>query len=183
LDINTAIIIPWDAFVRHANRRYRASFLAMFETEVGFLSCEGPLDGNAGCPRGSMVDVEDRKNWPMLDQLHLDHRYDLKVICDAWKGALPPVPTAWDQGIDGELLCHLLFGTRDHPRRFVETRCEISDMWSRNLAFRCAPARHRSQLGEGEGDGGQRQRGRDYCHETGGAHYAHVVTARDLQRV
>jgi hypothetical protein len=52
----------------------------MFETEVGFLSCDGPLDAAvSGCPRGFMVDVENRKNWPMLDQLHLDHRYDLKV--------------------------------------------------------------------------------------------------------
>lgn len=53
------------------------------------LCCEGQLDGNAGCPRGFRVNVEDKNNWPMLDQLHLDHRYDLKVICDAWKGALP----------------------------------------------------------------------------------------------
>tara|TARA_B100000446_G_scaffold22687_1_gene18472 strand:+ start:675 stop:1046 length:372 start_codon:yes stop_codon:yes gene_type:complete len=123
----------------------------------------------------------------MLDQLHLDHCYDLKVIFDAWKGALPLVPTTWDKGIDGGLLCHrLLFGTRDHPRRFVETRCEISDMWRRNLLLSAAPmARHRAQQWEGEGERNKepRQRGRDYRHETGGAHYGHVVTTRDLRRV
>ena len=48
------------------------------------------------------------------------------MTCDMWKAALPPSPAAWDDGVDGGLLCHLLFGvvvSADHGRVMVRFRC------------------------------------------------------------
>ena len=89
-------------------------------------------------------------------------------MCEVWKEALPAAPTSWDDGIDGELLCHLLFGVRDH-----ETRLGEGNKWEANLAFRCAPPRFSVQAGV-------RIRGKDCCHNTGRAHFDHILAVADL---
>ena len=71
-----------------------------------------------------------------LGELHLDHEQDLQITCDMWKAALPPSPAAWDDGINGPLLCHLLFGVRNDPRHGAAM-----------VRFRCGP------LGLGSGAG------------------------------
>jgi hypothetical protein len=76
----------------------------------------------------------DAANW--LAHLHLDHEQDLQITCDMWKAALPPSPVAWDDGINGPLLCHLLFGVRNDPLHGAAM-----------VRFRCGP------LGLGSGAG------------------------------
>jgi hypothetical protein len=53
------------------------------------------------------------------------------VTCDMWVqalAALPSAPATWDDGVDGALLCHLLFSVHDDP-------AEGAAM----LHFRCVP--------------------------------------------
>ena len=102
----------WAAFVAHANAHYRAAFLAALNGPL--LRCIGRVSG-APCPHDTTVDLAapDAANW--LAHLHLDHEQDLQITCDMWKAALPPSPAAWDDGINGPLLCHLLFGVRNDP--------------------------------------------------------------------
>ena len=123
----------WAAFVAHANAHYRAAFLAAFNGPL--LRCVGRVSG-APCPRDATVDLSapDAANW--LAHLHLDHEQDLQITCDMWKAALPPSPAAWDDGINGPLLCHLLFGVRNDPRHGAAM-----------VRFRCGP------LGLGSGAG------------------------------
>jgi hypothetical protein len=48
----------------------------------------------------------------------LDHELDLVVTCDMWVQALAALsraPATWDDGVDGALLCHLLFSVHDDP--------------------------------------------------------------------
>ena len=52
-----------------------------------------------------MVDLCD-----LLEELHLDHEQDLAVTCDMWNRAWLPDSAVWHEGVDGDLLCHLLFG-------------------------------------------------------------------------
>jgi hypothetical protein len=102
----------WAAFVAHANAHYRATFLAAFNGPL--LRCVGRV-GGAPCPRDAAVDLAAPDAANCLAHLHLDHEQDLQITCDMWKAALPPSPAAWDDGINGPLLCHLLFGVRnDH---------------------------------------------------------------------
>ena len=45
--------------------------------------------------------------------LHLDHERPVHLMCARWAKALPAHPASWDDGIDGDALCHDLFGVRD----------------------------------------------------------------------
>ena len=123
----------WAAFVAHANAHYRATFLAAFNGPL--LRCVGRV-GGAPCPRDAAVDLAAPGAANCLAHLHLDHEQDLQITCDMWKAALPPSPAAWDDGINGPLLCHLLFGVRNDPRHGAAM-----------VRFRCGP------LGLGSGAG------------------------------
>ena len=105
----------WAAFVAHANAHYRAAFLAAFNGPL--LRCVGRVSG-APCPRHATVDLAAPDAANCLAHLHLDHEQDLQITCDMWKAALPPLPAAWDDGVNGPLLCHLLFGVRSTARRW-----------------------------------------------------------------
>ena len=124
----------WAAFVAHANAHYRAAFLAAFNGPL--LRCVGRVSG-APCPRHATVDLAAPDAANCLAHLHLDHEQDLQITCDMWKAALPPLPAAWDDGVNGPLLCHLLFGVRNDPLHGAAM-----------VRFRCGPA-----LGLGSGAG------------------------------
>ena len=67
-----------------------------------------------------------------LGLLHLDHEQDVVVTCDLWKRAMPSSPIAWDDGVDGGLLCHLLFSVTANATRGRAM-----------LRFRCGPGASR----------------------------------------
>ena len=114
----------WNAFVAHATTHYKPAFLNAFAPCV--LRCVG---GTAPCPHRYTVDLSAPGADSKLAQLHLDHEQDVQITCDMWRAALPPSPRAWDDGVDGALLCHLLFGV-------AEDRVHGASM----VRFRCGPA-------------------------------------------
>ena len=115
----------WLAFVRHANRHYKAAYVRAFEQRI--LRCAGPIGGGA-CPHAFEVDLGARD--ATLEHLHLDHERPVHLTCAAWSATLPASPRAWDDGIDGGALCHALFGVHDDEEHGA--RC---------LRFRCGPRR------------------------------------------
>ena len=148
----------WAAFVAHANEHHKPAFLAAFGGPSGrretVLRCVGPRDG-APCPAGFEVDLLASEAYDLLERLHLDHEQDVRVTCDLWRRALPAAPAGWDDGVDGGLLCHLLFGVEDSAEH--GPRC---------VRFRCGPPRWG---GAERGDGAT-----PYCHELGLPHYTRV---------
>ena len=113
----------WTAFVAHANSHYKSSFIAAFNKPM--LKCVGPSYGD---PCGFCVDLTSSSAFHMLEHMHLDHEQDVVITCDMWKRALPHNPTSWDEGINRNLLCHLLFGVDDD-----------SEHGPAMLRFRCGP--------------------------------------------
>ena len=110
-----ALGASWKAFVAHAEARYKAAFVAAFRKPV--LRCVGTYHG-APCPRAFEVDLTRASAFATLGQLEFDHEQDLAITCDMWVravAALPRAPARWDDGVDGRLLCHLLFGVRADP--------------------------------------------------------------------
>ena len=75
-----------------------------------------------------------------LANLHLDHKFDLEQVCRAWKQAMPPSLETWHDGVDPEVICHLLFGVLDHPN--AEGGNEI---WKAAVSFRCGQSKSRPQ--------------------------------------
>ena len=124
--------VHWAAFVAHATAHYKPAFLAVFQRRV--LRCVGRY--GRPCPRGFAVELASPVAADALPLLHLDHEQDVQITCDMWRTALPPTPASWDDGVDGALLCHLLFGVAEDP---VHGRSM--------LRFRCGPA----GLGSDEG--------------------------------
>ena len=58
------------------------------------------------------------------------------ITCDMWKRALPPTPRAWDDGVDRDLLCHLLFGVRADPvhgAAMLRFRCRAAPCHKLNM--------------------------------------------------
>ena len=115
----------WLAFVRHADRHYKAAYVRAFEKRI--LRCAGPICGGA-CPHAFEVDLDARD--ATLEHLHLDHERPVHLTCAAWSAQLPDNPRAWDDGVDGGALCHALFGVHDDEEHGA--RC---------LRFRCGPRR------------------------------------------
>ena len=110
----------WDDFVEHANRHYKAAWLAAFAPASGALRCVGLLDGTP-CPHAMTVELGwgGEGAWgacdvctvgEALEQLHLDHERPLHETCRWWIEQLPRAPRTWDDGLDGAALCHDLFG-------------------------------------------------------------------------
>ena len=105
----------WRAFVAHAEVRYKDAYVAAFRAPA--LHCAGTARG-APCPHAFKVDLCAPSAFVTLELLHLDHEQDLDVTCVMWAealAALPHRPASWDEGVDGGLLCHLLFGVRTDP--------------------------------------------------------------------
>ena len=146
----------WDSFVDYATARNRAAFLAAFDPPSHTLHCVGTCNGEA-CRSGFVVDLSSPSSTSKLKHLHLDHEQDLQVTLDMWKNALPLSSlSSWHDGVDKDLLCHLLFGVAEDPA-----------FGPPMLRFRCGP----SHLGSGEG----------YCHQLNMPHYRslrHVASGR-----
>lgn len=155
----------WAAFVKYAEAEHKPAFLRALTPASGVLCCEGKLDGTP-CPKAVSVDlrrVTVAECEEELPRLHMDHTHDVKHICEVWSQALPANPTAWDEGICGPLVAHLLFGTEDH----VLTQCSARAVWRRQISFRCGSVR-----------GVEGQRAADFCHDLERAHYG--LRAADL---
>ena len=115
----------WADFIRHASL-YREAYIASFLRPV--LSCEGGEDGEP-CPHNFRVDMDSPSAASLLECLHLDHEVKVSETCNLWHAQLPANPLSWDDGIDGDELCHSLFGVSDCCGR---ERC---------VRFRCGPRR------------------------------------------
>jgi len=134
------------AFTRHADRHYKPQFIAAFEPDL--LPCVGGRDGEP-CPHKFVVDLTSTCAYRDLECLHMDHEQDVRVTCDMWQRALPKTPVCWDDGVDGGLLCHLLFSVRASAIHGPP-----------GIRFRCGPAVR------GQHDG-------RYCHVLQLPHYEH----------
>ena len=157
----------WAAFVAYANTHFKPAFVAKFGAPMG---CAGPLGHAAPCPNGSKFAVDPTQIAQVegrLATLHLDHRRDLVAVCEAWKAAMPtdrPL-RSWHDGVDPDLVCHLLFGVADHPR--AATASDPS-LWRANVEFRCGASK-------------QHKAG-NFCHQMWGSHdHRHPVTAEMLR--
>lgn len=151
----------WAAFVRFAEAVHKDKFIKSFAPPTGALSCEGTIDG-AACRHGVCIDlrcVSSIECEEALPGLHLEHTHDLSRICRVWSAALPAEPRTWDDGIDGALLVHLLFGVEGHPQR-AACGARLS---GKQLVMRCGD--HRGVKGQAAGD---------FCHDVAGAHYERV---------
>jgi hypothetical protein len=136
----------WQDFLAHATARYKQPFLDAFDPPSATLKCVGRAGGGA-CPHAFEVDLASTLAVRKLEHLHVDHEQDVQIItCDMRRAARPSVPASWDDGIDGVLLCHLLFGVEEDPAHGAPA-----------LRFRCGPSRL--------GDAG-------YCHQLNMAHYS-----------
>ena len=64
------------------------------------------------CPANMVVDFTDANVLAELECLHIDHTYDINLICRTWLDLLPQRPVSWHESIDVEVLCHVLFSNR-----------------------------------------------------------------------
>ena len=85
------------------------------------------------------------------------------MTCDMWVQALaslPRAPSSWDDGVDGALLCHLLFSVRYDPAHGAAM-----------LRFRCGPVP------------GQHGTKTDFCHELSMPHYRGAARRRTQREI
>jgi hypothetical protein len=154
----------WKAVVDFAESKYRPGWDAAFDPPDGLLACCGATDEAAsGCPRGFTVDLRRASAVDLLKCLHLDHEYDVSVVCDVWLSAMPVHVSRWDDGVDRGVLCQLLFGAsaRDGAEACVRFRCGNGNAHARGPV---APTRGRSH----------------FCH-TAFTHRRAAVRAEDLR--
>ena len=154
--------INWAEFVQYAEAEFKDQFFDAFTPTSGVLCCNGKLDGGA-CPKRQIVDLKMISSVQCeeeLAKLHLDHTYDVASICKAWSKALPEEPDAWDDGVCGPLVAHLLFGTEDH----MMAKCDPRPIWRKQLIFRC-----------GNVSGVEGQRAADFCHDVINPHVAYPL--------
>jgi len=130
--IKDALGPHWLDFVQYANTHFRPQWITTFSSP---MHCKGPLEGGQ-CPWNLGVVPTSPDDLHLMQLLHLDHAYALHHICRTWINIIhaQSVPLAsWDQGVDGDLVCQLLFGINDHPN-FLSTG---NTLWKANLQFRC----------------------------------------------
>ena len=154
----------WLEFVKYAEAKHKEPFLDAFTPSSGILCCHGKLDP---CPKELQLDLRSSSSIHCeeeLPKLHLDHTYDVARICQVWSDALPAEPNAWDEGICGQLVAHLLFGTEDHAL------AQCSPIWRQQLVFRCGDTR-----------GVEGQRASDFCHDLLTPHSNHRLEGRDIR--
>ena len=99
----------WQDFVTYATTHYKSNFVDHFATT---MRCCGKIDGQS-CPHAYAVDPWCPADLSKLEGLHLDHSYELSDICKAWKDAIGGRQLrSWDDWVNGDLVCHLLFGVK-----------------------------------------------------------------------
>ena len=52
------------------------------------------------CPANMVVDFTDANVLAELECLHIDHTYDINLICRTWLDLLPQRPVSWHEIID-----------------------------------------------------------------------------------
>jgi hypothetical protein len=125
------------------------------------MKCREKIDGTA-CKHNYHVDSTDPAQLSKLAALHLDHDYDLNAVCTAWREAMPAQLNNWDDGVDGDLICHLLFGVDDHPKATTGDK-----KWKAAVHFRCGTSRVR--------------RKGDFCHDFRHKNQENSLTSTDLR--
>lgn len=152
----------WFEFCKFSSSRWRQKWKKRFRSE---MKCCGTLKGKP-CPYKYGAAPSTQAGLQTLSGLHLDHRIEVAEICKAWKLAVGVSPKTWHEGIDKELLCHLLFGIEEHPR-YLSTK---NDLWKPNLFFRCGNRNDR-----------RRQNGQVFCHDTFSRHSEWRLSPDDLK--
>ena len=92
----------------------------------------------APCPLAFEADLTTPHTFATLELLHLDHEQDVVITCDMWVRAIAALPALgrWDDGVDGGLLCHLLFGVRAdavHGAAMLRFRCRAAPCHRLNM--------------------------------------------------
>ncbi len=93
------------------------------------MSKEGP-DWHSERIHAFEVDLGAPDAADALECLHLDHERPVHLTCAWWAASLPKEPVSWDDGLDGNKLCHALFGV-----------CDDGIYGARCVRFRCGPRR------------------------------------------
>jgi hypothetical protein len=157
----------WATFVKYVEAKYTTAFVHAFTPVSGVLCCNGKLDGGE-CPKKLQVDLESISSIECegeLEKLHLDHTYDVARICKVWSKTLPAGAKAWDEGICGPLIAHLLFGTKDH----IVAQCSTRPIWHTQLIFCCGNV----HSVKGQHAGG-------YCHDVVSMHDDYPLDVNDI---
>ena len=123
----------WVDFVAHAKFHFHSNWVGLFGST---MHCQGPLLGIGQCPSQLSVDPKRESDFNLLSSLHLDHSIPLETICSLWieiiQSQRQPL-SSWDEGVDGDLLCQLIFGVQDHLNLITTN----NPLWSANVHFRC----------------------------------------------
>ena len=146
----------WNEFKRYAKAYYYDEFLSILQPQDGVLKCVGPIEGGQ-CPTNMVVDFADTDAMTRLEDLHIDHTYDLNLICTTWLSLLPQRPMSWHDNVDVEILCHMLF--RHCPLHMVNKNKSFPP----GIQLRCHTEEHK-------------------CHATGKAHYNYPLQKSDLAK-
>ena len=153
----------WAAFIKYAE--YKTAFVGAFIPVS--LCCNGELDG-VPCPKKLEVDLKSLSSIRYeeeLKKLRLNHTCHLIRVCKLWSEALLPNPKAWDEGVYGPLIAHLLFGTEDH----VVAQCSACSIWRKQLICRC-----------GNVHAVKGQCTANFCHELAKAHEGYPLAVKDI---
>ena len=130
----------WVDFVAHAKFHFHSNWVGLFGST---MHCQGPLLGIGQCPSQLSVDPKRESDINLLSSLHLDHSIPLETICSLWieiiQSQRQPL-SSWDEGVDGDLLCQLIFGVQDHLNLITTN----NPLWRANVQFRCYRAKQRS---------------------------------------
>ena len=129
----------FEEFLAEAGSNHKAAFTAAFCVDT--LCCVGPV-GNGVCPHNYTVDLlafkdeEDLRT--LVAGLHTDHsRVTLTSIMTLWVNDFPKPTERWSDGVNGDLICHLLYGFNDHPNAALEQTPRAKVLWKANLELRC----------------------------------------------
>ena len=151
--LKDALGVHWPAFVKYAKENHWPQWKKLFSST---MKCNGPLKKGGCCPFQLCVEPTCQQDLSLVQLLHLDHAYPLQSICRAWLSIIKSQPaplTSWDQGIDGDLVCQLLFGVESHPNLLTTG----NELWRANVRFRC-------YFNDGQG-----------CHDVHGYANAHLT--------
>ena len=160
--------VHWATFVKYAEAEFKESFFQALTPASGVLCCVGSLEGTP-CPKAVGIDLKTisvTECGQKLPTLHMDHTHDVKHVCQIWSQALPKHPQAWDDGVCGPLVAHLLFGVEDH----LLAQCSDRSIWRKQVVPRCGDVR-----------GVVGQSADDFCHDVAGAHNEHALVVEDIQ--
>ena len=164
----------WADFVECANNKYQRAFEQRFSEPI---ACAGELklgsQQHALCPHRHSAGTGGAgdKCLKKLAAFHLDHAIEVSTIVRVWREVLgaqegwPGRHIQWDTGLDGELLCHLFFGIRDHKNALC---AGASPLWRANLHFRCGFTKSKVLPAP-------------FCHKMGQAHPHHTLSVDDLR--